>query len=175
MRSPARDELWRELSDLFAVDDGSLPEIRLLDLSIEGVVQVFEELCHRAEPLDSTQTVWHDERDQEVPFAELSDAVELAANGRITTLHVLLSGIRSSGNRLPDLGVSVQPGEVALDYRMGEDWNADVLAAFIELLAELQALDPDVRLAAAHELDLVAEQIQERFQRAVQTYLAATR
>jgi hypothetical protein len=56
---------------------------------------------------------------------------------------------------------------------MGKDWNADVLAAFVELLAELQRLDPGARLAAADEVEPRPEGAQKRFQQAVATYLSA--
>jgi hypothetical protein len=117
--------------------------------------------------------VWQDSREQEVPLTELADAGTLAATGQITSLHVVLRGIGSGGIRLPDLGVSVWPGEVALDYRMGSDWDADVLGAFVELLADLQGLDHNARLTAAGEVGPpLPEEVQKRFQRAVETYLS---
>jgi hypothetical protein len=174
VKSPsARARLWFELADLFEEDDGSLPEIRLIDLTPGGVERIFAELSRRAEPLDPAQTVWHEERAQQVPLGELSDVGALAAKGRIAPSHFLLSGIRSGGVRLPDLGAFVFPDEVALDYRMGKDWNADVLAAFVELLAELQLLEPGARLVAACEVELQPEGTQKRFQQAVATYLSA--
>jgi hypothetical protein len=169
----ARARLWHELAGYFEEDDGSLPEIRLLDLTAEGVVRVFAEVRRRAEPLDPATHVWHDELEQTVALADVPDVAELAATGRIGPPHFLLSGIRSAGVRLPDLGIYIDPGEVALDYRMGKDWNADVLAAFVELLVELQRLDPGARLAAADEVELRPEGAQKRFQQAVATYLSA--
>jgi hypothetical protein len=172
--STREEQLWRELGDLFAEDDGSLPEIRLIEVSADGAANIFDELCSRAEPLETNQTVWLDEREQELPLRDVPDAGALAATGRISTLHVVLRGIRSRGTRIPDLGVSIWPGEVALDYRMGSGWNADVLAAFVELLGELRKLDPGARLAAAGELDLMPKPVQQRFQRAIDRYFAST-
>lgn len=57
---------------------------------------------------------------------------------------------------------------------MGSGWNADVVAAFITFLGQLRALDPGARLAAAGELDLLEERVQQRFQRAVDRYLASS-
>lgn len=172
--STREEQLWRELADLFAEDDGSLPEIRLLEVSPDGAAKILDELRNGAEPLEANQTVWLDEREQELPLRDVPDAGALAATGRISTLHVVLRGIRSRGTRLPDLGVSIWPGEVALDYRMGGEWNADVLAAFVELLGELRKLDPGARLAAAGELDLMPEPAQQRFQRAIDRYFVST-
>jgi hypothetical protein len=72
----------------------------------------------------------------------------------------------------PCFGASVTAR--ALDYRMGTEWNADGLAAFVELLGDLRKLDPGARLAAAAELDLMAESVQQRFQRAIDRYFAST-
>jgi len=52
------------------------------------------------------------------------------------------------GVTLPPLGVFFCEDEVALDYRMGEDWSPSVLAAFARLLGEMQALAPGARLQA---------------------------
>jgi hypothetical protein len=166
----ARAKLWDELSSFFAEDDGSLPEVRLVRLSPTGLVRIFEELRQRAEPLDSSETVWHDERQEEVTLGEVPELPALVADEKISSVHLLLRGIRSGDLNLPDLGVFAASGEIALDYRMGDEWNEDVLAAFVELLADLRQLDP------GGELDLeegLPRGVRRHFRRAVQKYLAA--
>jgi hypothetical protein len=50
--------------------------------------------------------------------------------------------LASNGVVIPDLGVFVFPDEIALDYSMGEEWNPANVAAFFELLIQLQGIDP---------------------------------
>jgi hypothetical protein len=150
MRSAAaQKQLWNELSDLFAEDDGcgSLPEIRLTGASNEGVERAYAALLQRAEPLEADDGV---------------------GDG---TLDVVLSGIHSCEVSLPDLGVSVFPGGVALDYRMGDEWNAQVVAAFVELLDDLRELAGGGELVAADELDPLDADTQQRFTQAIRCYL----
>ena len=133
-------------------------------------MRIYDALRERAAPLGPTQTAWDSRRDKDVPLSEFPDAARLAAIGEIPTIHVLLRGVGSCGVELPDLGVSITPGEVALDYRMGRDWDSDTLAAFIELLDELRRLDDRVGLAAAGELDLLPTSEQQRFEQAIDRY-----
>lgn len=164
----ARQRLWKALSVLFAEDDGSLPEVRIVGVSSAGGAAMFDELRKRAEPLTPTQTVWHDRLDREVPLSEVPDAGLLAASGELTTLHVVLRGLEAGGVRVPDLGVSVWPGEVALDYRMGSDWNPSSLGAFAVLLGELLRLDAGARLDLE---DYVFDDLRDRFRAEVSRYL----
>jgi hypothetical protein len=166
----ARARLWSELSFLFAEDDGGLPEVRLLDVSREGLTRIFSRLRELAEPLDASQTLWYDEREQDVPIRDVVDAAELVADGRIQGFPVLLRGIRWEGVQLPDLGVFVFPGEIDLFYRMGDAWNEVVLGAFIELVGELQHVAAGTRLALEDE---VLAEVKEAFQRSVSEYLSS--
>jgi hypothetical protein len=166
----ARERLWSELSWLFEDDDGSLPEVRLRTSSPDATARIFEKLYRRSTPLASTQTVWHNERRQEVAVSALSDPGTLAVRGVIGPLHIVARGIRSAEVGLPDLGVSVDPDGVAIDYRMGDTWNPDVLAAFVELIGELLALDPKTRVDLE---DFAADDVRNRFRLTVAAYLAA--
>lgn len=168
--TPAQQELWRELGEYFEKDDGTLPDVSLGNLSPAGAAGIFDELRARADPPEPTETIWHDEREEEVPLLEVPDAGALATSGRIGSLHVVLRGVRSGGVRLPDLGVGLFVDEVVLDYRMGRHWNAIVLAAFVELITELQQIDPGSRFDPVANDDVV-----QLFHEAIDGYLEATR
>jgi hypothetical protein len=167
------EELWRHLSPLFAEDDGSLPEIRLTNLTAWEAAAIYEELRARAHPLRSDQVAWHEPRNENVQLAELPNAGLLAARAELN-LHVVLTGISSHGVVVPDLGVSVWPGEVALDYRMGDDWNAVSVAAFVDLLSDLFPLSEGLVLEPAPEVHSFDERTRDEFRRAVAQYLART-
>jgi hypothetical protein len=166
-KQAAAEQLWNELSWLFEDDDGSLPEVRLLTSAPAATARIFEELRRRSAPLGPTQTVWHNVRKEEVSVATLGDAGALAVRGALGQLHIVARDIESAGIRLPDLGVSVDPDGIAIDYRMGESWNPGVLAAFVDLLADLVALDA----GASVDLEDFATDARERFRQAVGAYL----
>jgi hypothetical protein len=167
-KQAAAVQLWNELSWLFEDDDGSLPEVRLLTSSADATARIFEELRRRATPLGPTQTVWHNARRQEVAVATLPDAGALAVLGALGPLHIVARGIESGGVRLPDLGVSVDPEGIALDYRMGDNWNPNVLGGFVDLLGDLLALDAEARVDLE---DFAADHARQRFRLALGAYL----
>jgi hypothetical protein len=175
VRPPAaREQLWRELHDLFEwADDGRgyLPEFRFLDCTPDGAGRIFDELVRRAEPWDMTQPVWHEDLGRAVPLSELRNPGRLAALGQINLAQAM--DIYSQGYRIPTLGVFVRKDELFIDYEVGFGWNAETVAAFVELLDELHRLEPDAQLAGAPEgTDLYPDDVQERLQRAIATYLA---
>jgi hypothetical protein len=68
---------------------------------------------------------------------------------------------------LPDLGVFVWPEEVALDYRMGREWDEQRVIALFELLRRLAAFSPDTCVTLASR---VPPAIDRRFQAAFMAY-----
>ncbi|MDP8910348.1 MAG: hypothetical protein M3N47_14810, partial [Chloroflexota bacterium] len=86
-------------------------------------------------------------------------------------LHVVLTGIRSGDVGVPDLGVSVRPGALVVDYRMGVEWTAEVVAGFVELLRALQQLveGSELVVADAGSAAFPAD-TQRRFREAVAQY-----
>lgn len=105
---------WSHLAFLFDIDDGSLPEIWVLNLSpaqIEAVINLLESLGNQV--------------------------------GGSPPEHIVVRGIRIAGVTIPDLGVSRGHAEVILDYRMGEGWNADSFGALMELLRRIRTVAPD--------------------------------
>jgi hypothetical protein len=78
--STPEEQLWHELSGLFAEDDSTLPEMRLLEISPDGASDMFDELCSPAEPRGD-QTVWLDEREQELLLTETPMPAHLPPRG----------------------------------------------------------------------------------------------
>jgi hypothetical protein len=84
--------------------------------------------------------------------------------------HVVLRGIHWEGVRLPDLGVFADPTHVELDYRMGSEWDAEVLRAVVEMLTHLRQLAPGSHIDLE---ETVRQSVREHFRRSVEAYLAA--
>src|SRR4051812_17760233 len=82
--------LWEDLSDLF-VEEGDWasfhagPDVEFNDLSPEGVERLWEYLRARADPIEPTVEIWHDERNQSVPLVDVPDAVALVQQEKIAT------------------------------------------------------------------------------------------
>jgi hypothetical protein len=166
--------LHHAVHDLFEQDEGSLPEVQMDGVSPEEAQAMFDALLRIAAPLRSDQTVWDDERDEDLPIGEYAQPGRLAAEGRLSTMHCVLRGLEWRGRELPDLGVSIWPGTLALDYRPGPQWSPVVVSRFVELLDTLMDLSEQAQLVVADELsNPLSDEGQVRFWRAVDQYLDA--
>jgi hypothetical protein len=152
------DELWNKLHDLFDSDDGGLPDIEILNLSEQGVKDIWVYLRQSAAGLAGDPWLWHNEMDQSIPVESVPNAAELVVSGEAAGFHVVLEGICFKGAVVPDLGVFVFPSAICLDYRMGPEWTSAKLEALFELLHQLQRIDsgavitlPDVCTAEARK------------------------
>jgi hypothetical protein len=145
----AEQHLWQQLRHLFEEDDGSLPEIVLGNLRGSDPQNLFEFLRDRAGPdaLDD-QTLWDEELESDVPVVERPNAAELVATGRLQSFHVVFRGLCDDDTEIAPIGAFFLSDEVCLDYRMGEAWDADVLAAFMRLVAHMKRLVPHAQVAA---------------------------
>jgi hypothetical protein len=137
------DELWNNLHDMFDTDDGSLPDIYVLNLSAQGVKDIWAYLCQSATGLASDDSFWHIANGQSIPVDAVPNAAELVVSGEAESFHAVLRGISFDGAVIPDLGVFVFPEAIYLDYRMGAEWGPAQVSALFELLNELQLLDKD--------------------------------
>jgi len=145
----AAEELWEELHHLFDTDDGSLPEVVFGGLGPGDLEAAFALLRSRADPdALAGQTVWDEQRRADVPMADVPDAVARVADERNPSFHVVFRALRSEGVALPALGVFVDPDSLALDYRMGSDWDERTLAAFVRLVGDILAVAPHATVAA---------------------------
>jgi hypothetical protein len=161
--------LWAELHDLFDEDDGSLPEVRLLGTPPGAVQRIVDDLLARAEPLGGDETAWHNGLNADIPLTAYSDLGSLVEVGTVPFFIVFLEGVEWHGLRLPDLGLFAEQCDVGLNYRMGDEWSAPVLAAFAGLLKHLRTLAPGASLTLAEG---VARPVVEQFRRAVDAYEA---
>lgn len=140
-------ELWKELHHLFDTDDGSLPEIWLSDLSPDGVVAIFAHLQNASDRIMSGSSLWVIEEQQDKPVNSVPNAASLVVQGLAEPFHCLCQGLTCNGAVIPDLGVFVLENQIVLDYRMGEEWNAQKLNALFGLLTELKRIHPTAKVS----------------------------
>jgi hypothetical protein len=157
-------QLWSDIGEFFHTDDGALYDIDLDDLPPLATQHVFNVLASRAESFRGS--AWHKAEARSFDVHDLLNAPELVDEGYVEPCHMLFAGVRVSGEIVPDLGGYFFQRAVELDYRMGTEWNAQVLAAFIDLLDLLVSPFPGVlpSLQGSPEAN-------ERFQIAMAKYL----
>jgi hypothetical protein len=81
----------------------------------------------------------------------------------------VLRNVRSAGLELPELGVFYAPGEVALDYQPGPDWDQRTFLAFLALLSDLLDVAPGSRVTTEQA---VVDEYREDFERAFAAFRA---
>ena len=139
--------LWPELHGAFDTDDGSLPEIDITNVSLEGIASMWMYLRTAASAYIGDAWFWHNRTEQATPLDSVSNAARLVVTGEAEPFHSVLHGITYFGAVIPDLGVFVFQDAISLDYRMGTDWNAAKLTALFELLYQLQRIDPNAQIS----------------------------
>jgi hypothetical protein len=135
------DEPWNSVHEMFDTDDGSLPDISILNLTPQGVVSMWRFLREKAARSAGEVSFWDRAKQESVPIESVLNAAELVVSGEAESFHVVLQGITLRDTVIPDLGVFVFPDALYLDYRMGPQWSEAEVAALFELLHQLRKLD----------------------------------
>ena len=161
------DELWNNLHDMFDTDDGALPDIYVLNLSGQGVKDIWAYLRQSAVGLVGDASFWHIAMGQSIPVDSLPNAAELVVSREAESFHAVLRGISFDGAVIPDLGVFVFPDAIYLDYRMGPEWGPTHLKSLFELLNQLQQLDREAVVTLPEEC---TPQARKRFATAFADY-----
>jgi hypothetical protein len=152
----------------FTECDGSRREAWLCDVTGRSAEMILDELLRRASPTASRETVWLVRLNREIALGDVPNVALLAAEGRVD-LDIVLTGISQAGIPLPDLGVRVWPGTLAIDWEPGAIRATEVLTGFLDMLADMSALvdcPATLRLVGAGSEPL-PERDQERFRAAL--------
>ena len=149
-RSTPEDRLWHEIGFLFEDESGYYagPDVGLWELAPNDVERVWThfEACCTSFPDEPLR--WTPDDTEHQPL-KLPGAVSLVLAGGIEGLEMRLSGVRSQGEVLPDLFISVHRDGFSLYWWVGhpeDDWSPKEVAALVVLLAELRELVPHALL-----------------------------
>jgi hypothetical protein len=132
--------IWTELRDFFDTDDGSLPEIRITYTKPGAAAAGYALLRQLASRVVTIDPYCSTARGP-ISLDSVPNAAELVASGEAEPFHIVLAGITIRDTSLPDLGVFTFDDQLALDYRMGPNWNAGRLEALFEVIRQLLVLD----------------------------------
>ncbi len=160
-------KVWESLHDMFETDDGSLPDVYILNLSGLGVSKMWAYLRKLSPNLVGDASFWNRAKEKSVAVDSVANAAELVVNGEAESFHVVLHGISLNGSLIPDLGVFVFPDAIYLDYRMGHEWGARELEAFFALLHQLKSFDKNALVTLPPEY---AVEARRRFAKAFSEY-----
>lgn len=62
-------------------------------------------------------------------------AAAAVCDGSFEAFHIVLEDLSLGDVRLPDLGVFIDPREITIDYRQGDVWNSQNIAALLQWMA----------------------------------------
>lgn len=131
-------------------NDGSLPDINF-DFGQERVAgNAYALVQQRATHLTTENPYyWSKNRSEESPIRFGENPAIAFLEGDAEVFHVVFGGLRSKGGApIPDLGFFVLDlGFIALDYRMGSEWDAPAITGLFEIMRDLKSLSDVVHIS----------------------------
>lgn len=141
-----------EVREILRTNDGSLPDINF-DFGQERVVgDAYALIQGRATHLASEDAYyWSKSRHEESPIRFGENPAHAFLRGDAEGFHVVFGGLRSTaGAPIPDLGVFVlEAGFIALDYKMGPEWDEHAILGLFEVMEDIKALSDSVMISHA--------------------------
>ncbi len=129
--------LWERLKSSFSEDDGSLPCVEFHKLTAKEVGDIYLAIREQSQLVSKDSTFWDDNSDCDRPIDDVPNAAALVSSYQAQPFHFAIQGVKIDGIELPCVGVQIFQELVALDYRMGDEWNALKLLAFFKWMREL--------------------------------------
>lgn len=135
------------LLDILCTGDGSLPDINFDFGEAPVVAQAYALIQSRATWIGPEGAYyWSNSANLECPIRFGDNPALAVLYGDADGFHVVFGGLTSASSApIPDLGVFVAGvGFIALDYRMGPEWNEGAILGLFELMRDLRALSAAV-------------------------------
>jgi hypothetical protein len=135
--------------EIMCKNDGSLPDIEFdfgLEKCVNTAYRIIQEYSNHI--VSASPYYWSNSCDIDIPIIFGQNPAEIFLSGDAQSFHLVFGGIRSpSGKHIPDLGVFVMmENTISLDYRMGEDWNAEAVEGLFEIMALLKSISSTTRI-----------------------------
>jgi hypothetical protein len=133
----------------------------IMNLAQDGVVAIFASLQHACGAIANSAVFWSLEDQQEQPINSVPNAADLVVQARAEPFHFVCQRLTYEGVVLPDIGVFVFADQIALDYRMGKEWDAVKLNALFGILTEVKRIDSRARVSIE---DNALTQVRKQFE-----------
>lgn len=141
---------FEKIRGILHTDDGSLPDINF-DFGQERIAaDAYALIQGRASGLASEGArYWSKGRRSECPIRFGENPAIALLEGDAEGFHVVFGGLLSdAGAAIPDLGVFVlDAGSIALDYKMGPEWDEPAIIGLFELMLDLKSLADGVQIS----------------------------
>lgn len=136
------------LHEVFRVDDGSLPEIRIEGMSRAGIEHALDLVAS-------------------LSVAKPKFAHSLGPRAPEGINHFVVR-LQIDGQELPELGVAAFKDALIVDYRMGPEWTDDRIRSLFHLLRRISEADKGAYVEIERE---AAPEFRRAFQKAWMQYL----
>jgi hypothetical protein len=151
-----------KVRQILNTNDGSLPDINF-DFDNKSVVgDAYALIQGRATCLMSKFAYyWSKGKSKQVPICFGENPALDFLSGDAEAFHVVFGGLQSSTKApIPDLGIFVLGADfIALDYRMGPEWNEPAILGLFEIMKDLKALSDVVRISHSDNINDSGENI----------------
>lgn len=139
-----------KVREILHTNDGSLPDINF-DFGQKPVAgDAYAMIQRRANHLAMENPYyWSKNRSEESPIRFGDNPAIAFLEGDAEVFHVIFGGLRSNGGApVPDLGFFVlDQSFIALDYRMGPEWDAPAILGLFEIMRDLKSLSDVVHIS----------------------------
>lgn len=139
-----------KVREILHTNDGSLPDINF-DFGQKPVAgDAYAMIQRRATHLAMENPYyWSKNRREESPIRFGDNPAIAFLEGDAEVFHVIFGGLRSNGGApVPDLGFFVlDQSFIALDYRMGPEWDAPAIIGLFEIMRDLKSLSDVVHIS----------------------------
>lgn len=142
--------LWEELHHLFEIDDGSLPDIFVENISPNESVEIYSWVLSLTKPYGQP-TLWSLEEERDIKITELSNPALYYMQGKSESFRHGLVEFEICGTKIPQLSIAVNESGVEFDYRMGAEWGGKELDALFHFLYQIKRLAPTANIFQAYE------------------------
>ena len=142
--------LWQQVRELFEIDDGSLPDIFVENLSQTEIVAIYEWVMSQCSVFGNP-VAWSITDKRDIAIKDISRPAQAFVEGNIEMFRHGLAGLSYDGHKLPELTICVEPEGISFDYRKGSAWNEHVLHALFQLLSEIKRIAPHAAINQAEE------------------------
>jgi hypothetical protein len=164
------DALWNDLHDLFDTDDGSLPEIRITNLSADSISTIYDMIRTVAKTFPGEPEFWDKRRDQASPLGASQMRLDLLQ--KIWRNRSILSR-RASRSRAHHYRISAYSYS-KIRSRSITAWVRNGMQQCCTLFALFKQIRQVAPVAHITLEDAVIPIVRQRFESAVNDYLTSS-
>lgn len=143
-------DIWGAVKEYFEEDDGSLPDIFIVNLTHKEEEDIFNWILSITEPFDNSE-IYSIREDKNFPLKYYKNPVSAVITGEVYPFRLGLNKFIIKNVTIPQLTILISINEIEFDYRMGKQWGPEQVEALFEFLALIKDKAPSARIIQAYE------------------------